>query len=125
MVLNVEGTAPAKNSESGAPGALRAVRDMRTNGVFDIWKWHIEMDTGAGIHPQKHAQSEWVNCDIEMPALWLHASSFENSINTEWEAYVIVEYDWVSKDISDIAALQLLWGLDPIDFDGVGADQTG
>lgn len=124
LVLSVEGLAPAKTSELPLPAAARGVRDMRRTGVFDIWKMHRRMDTGAGISVEVFDQSEWVNCDIEMPALWLHSSVQASSQAGDWEAWAIVEYEWVDKTPGGIAALQLLWGLDGNDSDASSPDQT-
>jgi len=76
----------------GSPAAINV-------HVIDYWK-----------------QSEWVECNLLIPALSLHVGLFNS--NTINRAYgVVYDYEWENASAGKIASVMLAHGLDPQDFD--------
>lgn len=58
----------------------------------------------------------WVACDLVLPGLHLF-TSVSGTLAESYEAGVTFEYEWVTADLGDLAAVNLHWGRDPNDFD--------
>ena len=70
---------------------------------------------GTGF-PGQYVTDLVVECDIVVPALHLYGTT-RGTVVANLTTGIAVEYEWISASPDEIAAVNLVWGQDPQDFD--------
>lgn len=92
--------------------------------IVDV-QWRLLQAENASPTPNQLALYEgfndpggWVYTDILVPELHLHLAAETVAVGSaSVGGRLLVEYEWVDVSLDEIAAINLAWGRDPVDFD--------
>lgn len=77
----------------------------------------IQVITSGAVTPSTtHRTTGWVPCNLLVPELAMY-HSFEAIDTVGLSRWVVAEYEWEDADLAKLAAVNLVWGRDPGDFD--------
>lgn len=77
------------------------------------WSSNITLTGSLGITV---FNSEWVPCNLLLPEIAVY-KAVDGSDASGYTSWVVLEYEWVDASPGEIAAVNLVWGRDPNDFD--------
>lgn len=73
--------------------------------------------SGGFVFPES-VNSGWVYTDLLLPAVYASGYHFnEKNLQALGQLDVVLEYEWQTVSIDEIAAINFAWGRDPQDFD--------
>lgn len=91
-----------------ASGGVSASRDA----IIDLkifYETLLVLDTTGAYLQGLPVEGPWVECDLELPAVFLHRT-MTSTATASYHWSVILEYEYVNRSIAQVIAANVAWG---------------
>lgn len=109
-------------TDEGDPGLTAVVQGvsdetLRRASVVAWYQTGYRQDGADGGSQVLGLQSGWHPTALYLPGVQWHIRGAADSVALSCRVSVEIEYEWVDATLEEIAAVNLIWGRDPDDFD--------